>query len=278
MQPEQITAAEAEHGEGAVWWPAWGGLCWVDMLAGDVLHLDATGTVQRWHVGRVAAVLRPRASGGAVLATDQSVLVADGLHGETTTRAAPVSDPDQRFNEGACAPDGSFLCGTTSWSERPGRGALLRVDATGAVSSVLDGLSTSNGLAWTADGTTAYFIDSGTGRVDALDGDLSGRRPLVRIDPELGVPDGLTTDAEGGVWVALWEGGAVHRYDATGQLTEIVTLPVAKVTSCAFGGDDLSDLLVTTSRYREGDPHPAAGSVFRVATGVRGLPALSYAG
>ena len=278
MRADQLTAAVATHGEGAVWSPTWGGLCWVDMLAGDVLRLDSSGSIDRWHVGRAVAVLRPRSSGGVVLASEDSLLVADRLGGELVTLASPLTDPDQRFNEGGCAPDGAFLCGTTSWSHRRGRAGVYRLEPSGRVTTVLTGVTTSNGLAWSSDGATGYYVDSGTGRIDAFDTDLTTRRPYVTLDPAHGVPDGLTTDVDGGVWVALWQGGAVHRYDASGALSEVITLPVSQVTSCTFGGDDHCDLFVTTSRHEEAAPHPAAGSVFRVSTGVRGTPVLPFLG
>jgi len=140
------------------------------------------------------------------------------------------------------------------------------------------GVSVSNGIAWREDGV-GFYVDSPTRRVDVFDaGRLDERRPFAAIPDGAGDPDGLCLDAEGGVWVALWQGGAVHRYDVDGRLSAVVEVPVAKVTACTFGGPDLDRLFVTTSRYDESDPDPAAGAVFVVEPGVRGLPALGWAG
>ena len=148
---------------------------------------------------------------------------------------------------------------------------------------VLGDVTISNGLAWTADGTRAYYIDTPTGRIDLFDADgaagLAGRRPFVAIDPADGHPDGLTLDADERVWVALWGGAAVRCYDVDGSLVEQVELPVPKVTACTFGGPELDELFITTSR--EGDDtgaHPTAGAVFRHRPGVRGRPVLPFAG
>lgn len=276
---EQITPAVAVHGEGPVWWKDWGGLRWVDMLAGDVLSLDGSGEVRRSHVGKVAAALRPRRAGGMVVATEHDFVVID-----ETARvvATPVMDAEVRFNDGGCDPEGNFYCGTMRYDAGPGGGKLYRLAPDYAVDVVLEDVTISNGLAWTPDGRTAYYVDTETNRIDVFDHDpvkgLQNRRPFVQISSEDGSPDGLTLDAEGGVWVALWEGGAVRRYAASGQLEEIVELPMPKVTACTFGGANLDELFITTSRDGEADPHPAAGALFRFRPGVAGLPASTFAG
>jgi sugar lactone lactonase YvrE len=143
-------------------------------------------------------------------------------------------------------------------------------------------VTVSNGLGWSPDGSTAYFNDTPTGRIDVFDDEddrLVRRRPFVTVEEGVGLPDGLTVDADGGVWVALWGGHAVRRYDSSGRLTEVVELPPAQVSACTFGGDDLSTLFITTSR--EGLPDeedPEAGSVFAFRPGVAGLPVSPYAG
>ncbi|TWD81751.1 sugar lactone lactonase YvrE [Kribbella amoyensis] len=283
MRAEQITAADAAHGEGPVWWPGWGGLRWVDMLVGDLLHLDErTGEVARHHVGKVAAMIRPRASGGMILAGEHTIQVTDEPAGPATTIATPLSDPAVRFNEGGCDPHGRFYVGSMAYDESPGRGVLLRVDQDHQVETVLTGVTISNGLAWSPDGSRAYYADSTTHQIDSFaydeDAGLHDRKTFVRIPAEQGVPDGLTVDAEGGIWAALWEGGAVHRYSPAGELDQVVELPAAKVTACTFGGDQLDRLYITTSRHGETSPVPSAGAVFAVEPGVRGLPTLPYAG
>jgi sugar lactone lactonase YvrE len=251
------------------------------MLAGDVLSLAADGAVRRRHVGRVAAAQRPRRGGGAIIAVERGFTLedADG----TLTPLEPVwSDPGVRMNDGGCDPDGRFWCGSMAYDQRPGAAALYRLDPDGSVRTVLEGVTVSNGLDWSPDGSLAYYDDTATHRVDVFDYDraagLTGRRPFVHL-PDEANPDGLTVDAQGGVWVALLGGGAVHRYSPDGVLDEVVELPTPQVTACTFGGPRLDQLFVTTSR--EGlspDEDPLAGALFRADVGVAGLPVREFAG
>lgn len=278
---EQLTGPVAVHAEGPVWHPGWGGLRWVDMLAGDILHLTGSGAVERWSVGPVAAVLRPRSSGGAVIATERDFVVADEVGGPVRSIATVFTDPAIRFNEGGCDPAGNFLAGTMAYAETPHAGSVYRLSPDG-VDVVLADVTISNGLAWTADGTTAYYIDTPTQRIDAFSWDaergLHDRRPFLHIDADDGGPDGLTVDAEGGVWTALFGGGAVRHYDRTGVLDDVVELPVPKVTACTLGGDRLDRLFITTSRQGEDSPGPGAGAVFAADVATPGLPVRPYRG
>jgi sugar lactone lactonase YvrE len=277
---EQITGPIAFHGEGPVWSERWGGLRWVDMLAGDILFLESGGAVERTHVGTVAAAVRPRSRGGAVIGVERGFALedADG----TLTHLPELWEHDRvRMNEGACDPDGRFYCGTMAYDKTPGAGTLYRLDADGSVEVVLEAVTISNGLDWSPDGALVYYNDTDTFRVDVFDYDrdagLTGRRPFADTG-ELR-PDGLTVDAEGGVWVAFSNGHAVRRYAPDGALDEVVELPVRKVTACAFGGEGLERLFVTPSQ--EGvdvEAEPLAGSLFAVVPGVRGLPAREFAG
>jgi sugar lactone lactonase YvrE len=277
----QVTDAVAYHAEGPVWSSGWGGLRWVDMLAGDVLSLESDGTVQRSHVGTVAAALRPRRGGGAVIAVERGFALqdADG----TRTDLDPVwDDRSIRMNEGGCDPDGRFWCGSVAYDQRTGAAALYRLDADHSVRRVLDGVTISNGLDWSPDGSLAYYDDTATHRIDVFDYDartgLTGRRPFVVLT-DGDHPDGLTVDAEGGVWVALNGSGVVHRYTPAGVLDEVVELPTAQVTACTFGGPDLDQLFITTSREGMGpDDDPIAGSLFRADVGVPGLPVREFGG
>lgn len=229
---EQLTAADATHGEGPIWSPRWGGLRWVDMLVGDILHLEPdSGAVSRWHVGTVAAALRPRSAGGAVIATDREFVVADTVGGPVRSLGEVFNDSTIRFNDGACDPAGNFLCGTMAYDESAGRGTLYRLTPGGSVDVALADVTISNGLAWTADSSLTYYVDTPTGRIDVFDSDdtgkLANRRPFVTV-ASVGSPDGLTVDAQGGVWVALWGGAAVHRYSSAGTLDDVIELPVPK--------------------------------------------------
>jgi sugar lactone lactonase YvrE len=279
MRAEQVTDPVAYHGEGPVWSPSWGGLRWVDMLAGDILSLQADGTVGRRHVGTVAAALRPRRGGGAVIGVERGFALEEP-DGTLTTLPELWADTGVRMNEGGCDPDGRFYCGSMAYDKTPGAAALYRLDPDGSTRVVLEGVTISNGLDWSPDGSLAYYNDTDTHRVDVFDYDadagLTGRRVFV---PTPGRPDGLTVDSEGGVWVALSDGGAVQRYTPEGRLDGVVELPVTKVTACTFGGPRLDELFITTSR-EDLDPaaEPQAGSLFRADPGVAGLPVREFAG
>ena len=282
MRAERLTSSVAYHGEGPVWSERWGGLRWVDMLAGDVLSLAADGSVERRPVGTIAAALRPRRGGGAVIAVERGFALEDP-EGALTYLDEVWSDPSFRMNEGACDPDGRFYCGSMAYDQRPGTAALYRLDPDRSVHVALEGVTVSNGLDWSPDGTRAYYDDSASGRVALLDYDrdtgLHGLRTFVEIEPRSGRPDGLTVDVEGGVWVALFGGSKIHRYTPRGELDAVIELPVTKVTACTFGGPRLDRLFITTSR--EGlspDDEPPAGSLFFADVGVRGMPAREFAG
>ena len=276
---DQVTEPLAAHGEGPVWYAGWPGLRWVDMLAGDVLELDpATHAVSRHHVGTVAAALRPRTDGGVVLALERGFALADADLANVRSLGELWTGADVRMNDGGCDPGGRFYCGSMAYDERPGAGALYRLDRDGSVTTVLTGVTISNGLAWSPDGGTAYYVDTPTHRVDAFDYDprrgLTDRRTLVEIPEEDGSPDGMTVDADGRLWIALWGGAAVRCYSSKGEFEEHVPLPVSQVTACTFGGPELADLYITTSQ--QGVREQEAGAVFRHRPGVRGLPVLTY--
>ena len=282
VRAEQVTPPVAYHAEGPVWSERWGGLRWVDLLAGDVLSLARDGSVERRHVGKVAAALRPRRGGGAVLALERGFAL-EAPDGTVTPLPELWSDTSVRMNDGGCDPDGRFYCGSMAYDTRPGAGSLYRLDADGSASVVLRDVTISNGLAWSPDGTRAYYVDTPTQRIDVFDYSrdegLTRRRPFVRIDEKDGRPDGLTVDEEGAVWVALYGGAAVHRYAADGALDMIVRVDARRATACAFGGARLDTLYITTSRENvaPGDD-PLAGALFRAHVGVRGLPTHEFAG
>ena len=282
MRAEQLTDPITFHGEGPVFAAAWGGLRLVDLFAGDILTLADDGTVTRRHVDTIAAALRPRVGGGAVIALERGFALedADG----TLVRLPEVwSDPSVRMNDGGTAPDGSFYCGSMAYDQRTGAGALYRLAPDGSVTLAQAGVTISNGLAWSPDGSLAYYNDTPTGRIGVFDWSpetgLTGLRTFVEIPAADGYPDGLTVDADGGVWVALYAGGAVHRYTPNGTLDEVIEVAAQRVTACTFGGDDLRRLFITTSResLAPGED-PLAGSVFTATPGVAGLAATPFAG
>jgi sugar lactone lactonase YvrE len=281
-RPVQVTDPIAYHAEGPVWSERWGGLRWVDMLAGDVLSIGDDGRVARRHVGEIAAALRPRAGGGAVIGVERGFAL-ESPDGELTRLDEVWSDTGVRMNEGGCDPDGRFYCGSMAYDKSPGAASLYRLDADRSVTVVLPGVTISNGLDWSPDGTRAYYNDTATGCVSAFDYEpvagLTGRRVLVEVPADVGVPDGLTVDSKGGVWVAINGGGAVHRYTVEGALDQVVELPARQVTACTFGGPALDELYATTSRENlpPGEDR-LAGSVFRADVGISGIPVREFAG
>jgi sugar lactone lactonase YvrE len=199
----------------------------------------------------------------------------------TIARLSEVwTDASVRMNEGACDPDGRFYCGSMAYDKRQGAAAVYRLDPDRSVSVVLENVTISNGLDWSPDGSLAYYNDTDTGGTDMFDYDTaSGLRGRRRFAETPGRPDGLTVDAEGGVWVALADGGRVHRYTAEGELDAAIELPVTKVTACTFGGPGLDQLFITTSREElPASAEPPAGSLFRAVPGVTGRPACEFAG
>ncbi|MPV36125.1 SMP-30/gluconolactonase/LRE family protein [Georgenia subflava] len=279
---EQITDVVADHGEGPVWSPTWGGLRLVDMLVGDLLTLRADGGVDRMNVGRVAAVVRPRRDGGYVVATEVGIELADDVDNAPTRHVPVVTEPGIRTNEGTAAPDGSLYVGTSAWDQAPDAAALYRITPQLAVEQVLGGVTISNGMGFSPDGSLAYYVDSKTGLLEVFDvdaGRITNRRPLVDRRGDDGELDGLVVDAAGTIWVAVYGAGEVLRYDYGGRLLERISLPVPHVTACTLGGPDLTDLFVTTSRGGLGpSAHPAAGALFRVPVDVPGLPVAPFAG
>jgi sugar lactone lactonase YvrE len=281
MRVDQVTDPVTYHGEGPVWSPRWGGLRWVDMLAGDVLCLAEDGTVTRRHVGTVAAALRPRRGGGAVLGVERGFALEDP-NGSLTALPELWDGSAVRMNEGGCDPDGRFYCGSMAYDQQLGAANLYRLDPDLSVHTVLAGVTVSNGLEWSPDGSLAYYNDTATFQISVFDYDtysgLTNRRTFTEIR-DGGRPDGLTVDSEGGVWTAISNGSAVHRYRPDGVLDEVLEMPARKVTACTFGGERLDELFITTSREGlEDGEDPLAGSLFRAVAGVRGVPVREFAG
>lgn len=282
MKAENITGAVSGHAEGPVWSESWGGLRWVDGHRGELLTLRDDG-IHRLSLGDpYAAFVRPRAGGGFVAVGERTLYLADQADGPVRSALTLTTDRAVRCNDGGCDPQGGLLVGSMGYTAAPGAARLIRVAADLTVTEVLPSVTVSNGIGFTADGETAYYVDTATGRVDrfdVVDGELRARRPLVRIPADQGLPDGLTVAADGTVWVALWGGSAVQAYAPDGTLVERIDLPVPQVSSCAFGGDDLGTLFITTSAQGLPPDHGTpAGSVFAVRPGTTGLPVLEFAG
>ena len=300
MHADRITDSLCDHAEGPFWSDTWGGLRWVDMLAGDIMHLDAAGAVRaiaapgglaeegrEGSISRlstpspVVACVRPAVSGGAVLALEKGFALEDA---DGSIEPLPLLwDEKIRMNEGAVAPDGSFLVGSMAYDQRAGAASMWRLRPDGTTTREFGDLTISNGLAFSADGASAFYVDTPTGRVDLFDWSdeegLINRRPFADLSGEDGFPDGLCLDAEGRVWVAMHSGHQVLGLDERGAVSERIGVDARQVTACAFGGADLSTLFITTSRENlPAGEDPAAGSLFAVQPGVRGLGAETLFG
>jgi sugar lactone lactonase YvrE len=276
-------AAPALLGEGPVWDAARGELLWVDIERGLVHRRTPRGAEMSVDVGQPVGCAVPRAGGGLALALRNGfALLSAG--GSEARVVAPVEQqrPDTRMNDGGCDSRGRFWAGTMSLVGDTRTAALYRLDADLTATRVLPGVSISNGLGWSPGGRLMYHVDTPRRRIDVYEFDAAagaiGRRSAaIPVAPEHGRPDGLTVDAEGGIWVALWGGGAVQRFSPEGHLDAHLKLPASQVTSCCFGDPDLATLYVT-SAARGAEHEPLAGSLFACRPGVRGLPATPFAG
>jgi sugar lactone lactonase YvrE len=281
--------AHAELGESPVWDPIAGCLYFVDILRGRVhrIHPEPR-TWETFQVDRPVGSVAPTDAGDLVLGVQSGFALLDLDTGAVQTIAGVDHDvPDTRMNDGKCDPAGRFWAGTMALDERPRAGRLYRLDADGRVNTMLGDVTISNGLDWSDDARVMYFIDSPTQSIDAFDfdvtsGAIANRRTHVRVPDDQGTPDGMTLDAEGYLWVALWGGGAVHRYAPDGSRDAVVRVPTRYPTSCTFGGPDLRDLYITTAAIRlserEREEQPSAGGVFVVRPGVGGRPPHRFKG
>jgi len=233
-------------------------------------------------VGAVAV----RASGGLVMAATDGFrsLAADGS--QTVLAEVEADDPSMRMNDGKCDRHGRFWAGTMAYDEAApaGLGKLYRLDPDLSVRAMVDGVSISNGIDWSPDDRLMYYIDSPTRQVDVFDFDLddgaiTNRRTLIQVDASVGFPDGMTVDANGDLWVAVWGGSRVVHYAPDGSERGVVRFPVSQTSSCAFGGADARDLYVTSAaRGISKDAEPEAGSLFRARPGAMGQAPNSFWG
>jgi sugar lactone lactonase YvrE len=286
---EVFADLHADVGEAPHWDERTNSLLFVDLTGGVVFRYDQSGLkLGSFCVGQEVGAAVPRRGGGLVLAVRDGIAVASDA-GEGFEVAAPVERdiPGNRMNDAKCDPAGRLLAGTTAFDFSPHSAALYRVAPDWSFEQVVRDVTQSNGIAWSPDGSLMYFIDSATQGVDVFDyeaatGSAGNRRRLVTIDRAHGIPDGMTTDDRGNLWVACFGGAAVRCFSPAGEQLEEVLFPVAQVTSCAFGGPGLAELYVTSAAYRlnaeqlKREPH--AGATFVCHPGAAGLPASPFAG
>lgn len=291
MNPVKLVVGQkANLGEGPSWDDRHQVLYWVD-INGQKLHTynPATNENSTVDVGQRIGAVVPRRSGGVVMALQNGFYTYDFASQEMTFIGDPEADkPGNRFNDGKCDAAGRFWAGTMSLDESEPSGALYCLDTDLTIRKVLDNITVSNGIAWSADNTVMYYIDSNTKLVKAYDydlstGSMSNPRVVVDLTDSEVYPDGMASDEEGMIWVALWDGYCVKRWNPeTGELLATVDVPAARSSSCVFGGADLEDLYITSARVGISEEklaeQPLAGGLFTVKTNVRGVPTYAFGG
>jgi len=287
-QASCIFDGKATLAEGPGWDDERQALIWVDIEQGKICRFfPQANRNETWALSqRIGCVVRTK-SGNLLAGGQKGLMKLDPETGQVNLLQDPETDlPNNRFNDGKCDPQGRLWAGTMSCDEEEGAGSLYRIDQHGSIQRMVENVTISNGLAWSQDQRTMYYIDTPTRHVDAFDfdpetGDVQQRRHVIEIPKDMGYPDGMTIDAEGKLWVALWAGWGLGRWDPkTGELLARVKLPVECVTSCCFGGPDYRTLYITTaSRDLDEAGHreqPQAGGLFAADVGVQGLPTQTF--
>ncbi|MBB5351179.1 sugar lactone lactonase YvrE [Haloferula luteola] len=282
MTIEPAGTIHSQWGEGALWHQD--SLYYVD-IEGQQVHRfqPATGQETSWQIGERVGTVVVRDSGGLLIAGDHGFHFLDPATGGLSPLSDPEPDkPDNRFNDGKCSPDGRFFAGTISLVKKTGDARLYRLDPDLSVHEVFGPVTNSNGIIWSPDGKTCYYIDTPRKEVlafDYADGHLSNLRGVVDTSAIDASPDGMTLDADGNLWIAFCHGACVVCYSpVTGETLHRIDLPCLETTSCAFGGPDLSDLYVTTGVHKTEVEELAGRLLVIKGLGVHGLPSHTFAG
>jgi sugar lactone lactonase YvrE len=284
---ELVLDAQAMLGEGSLWHPTENKLYWVD-IEGKALHIydPATKKDKQFSMGERIGTVVPAKRGGVLVALQNGIHKFDTKNSKLDFISNPLPDSNLRFNDGKCDPSGRFWVGSLALDSRKKGAALYRMDSDKSIHEMLDSVTISNGIVWSADKKIMYYNDTPTLTVQAFDyddktGEIKNGRVAVRIPKGTGAPDGMTIDAEGKLWVALWGGNCVARFDPlTGELLQKINVPAPNVSSCAFGGKNLDILYITTARAwvspEKLKEFPLSGGLFAVKPGVKGVPAYFY--
>jgi sugar lactone lactonase YvrE len=287
---ELVVDAHAIIGEGP-WWDSRALLLyWID-IKGKNLHIfdPSTASDRVLGLGRQPGTVVGRDSGGLLLALEDGFAFFDPATGEMRVLFDPEAGCESnRFNDGKCDSRGRFWVGSMDDEELRDTGSLYRLSPGLRCERLFDGVGVSNGMAWSPDDKTMYYVDSHRPRVEAFDfeaetGAISGRRVAFEIPPSMGCPDGMTIDEEGMLWVALWMGWGIGRWDPrTGRLIERIDVPAARTSSCVFGGPDLDMLYITTASIGVGPAELAAqehaGGLFAYKPALRGARSVPFKG
>ena len=287
--PEVLLQHTCLLGEGPVWDVNTKTIIWIDLLNGIIHELYTQEQSHRTlELGDVVGAVVLTQSGNYLAALKSGLSIVDRSTGEIHFVHHPEQHlPSNRFNDGKCDPNGRFWVGTMSISEEPGAGSMYMLDSSMTISKKFEGVTISNGLTWSADYKTFYYIDTPTYQVvaydyDRMSGNISNKRIVIRIPTSEGYPDGMTIDTDGMLWIAHWDGSQVARWDPfSGKKIFSILLPVERITSCTFGGDDLRDLYITTARVglteKQLSEQPLAGSLFVVKkSGFQGFSAIKF--
>ncbi|WP_416148368.1 SMP-30/gluconolactonase/LRE family protein [Salipaludibacillus sp. HK11] len=289
-QAELIFDAKATLGEGPCWLSESNKLIWVDINGYSVNLFDpATGTNQSHDIGQYVGAAVVREKGGLLLALYHGFYFYDLETKQLTAVGDPESDIEtNRFNDGKCDPEGRFWAGTMVLDGEPGDANLYRMNKDLNVERLISGVTISNGMAWNIEKETMYYIDTPTKKIRSYDflmktGEITNHQTAITISEGMGSPDGMTIDEEGMLWVAFFGGWKVIRFDPeTGESLTEISVPASQVTSCAFGGEQLNELYITTARIglsdEELEKQPHAGGVFRVKLDIKGAPSYQFKG
>lgn len=288
MEAELLFEGKALLGEGPIWNHETQQLYWVDIEKRHLhIYNPATEEDTYFETGERVGTVVPIESGGALVALENGIHAMDLQGGELTLIANPLEE-GIRFNDGKCDPLGRFWVGSMHLSAEKEAAALYMMDENQEVQQMLDNITISNGIIWSLDSKTMYYIDTPTRQVKAYDydvasGNISSPRVVINIPQERGAPDGMTIDEEGMLWIGHWGGGIVGRYDPeSGKMIQKIEVPALNVTACAFGGEKLDKLYITTASIGMNDEqkqeYPLAGGLFIAEPGVRGVPADFYKG
>jgi sugar lactone lactonase YvrE len=284
---ECVADVRAELGEGPVWVAAERALYWVDINGRRIFRLSESGERREWPTPMRVGSIAPRARGGFIAGTDRGIALVDLDQDRFEVVASPEQHlPHNRFNDGKVDRQGRFLAGTMDDREKGSAGALYRIDPDRTCTAIDGGYGITNGPAFSPDGARMYHSDTLRQVTYAFDLDAAGeatnRRVFVQFGAGDGHPDGMTVDAEGCLWIALWGGWCVRRFSPDGDLLRTVEMPVEQPSSCAFGGPGLDRLYVTSATKGLDQTalamQPNAGGLFMLIPGVRGIPDLPFAG
>jgi sugar lactone lactonase YvrE len=289
-RPELLLDARADLGEGPAWDMVNQQLYWVDIRAGDLhIYHPEIGTDTRVPLGEMVGCVAPCQNGDLVVALRGRIATLS-LNPQKMTQLVTLEEnlPGNRFNDGKCDPAGRFLAGTMDNAEEEASGTLYSYSSKGELKTLLSGVRISNGITWSPDFKIFYHIDTPSHQITGFDydlvtGEIGQPRQVIAVPSELGWPDGMTSDSHGNLWVAMWGGAKITQWNPiSGDLLESIPMPAFNVTSCIFGGEDLTDLYITSARKglsrEQAKKYPHSGGLFRIKTKTSGMQTFAFAG